>query len=353
MDELAKPPAVATPPVGPGGPVRPHGFDTDALRSRFIQRARPADGPLRRLHLALRDSMPDAWVVRRNYFHRFGVYPDLRRPRRLSEKLTWLKLHGATPLHTLCADKVAVRPWVAERIGADALVRAILIADDPEALTPEAIPDAGFVVKATHDTGSVDICTDRARFDWEACRDRMRQALATPFWRRQRERHYRGIPPRLIVEELLLPDDPAVGLTDYKIHCLHGEPHWIECRIRPAAGTVYGATYSLEWERLPWLHLAGVSDSVQYPHELPRPSRLDDMLRIARRLATPFPLVRVDLYEVGGRVRFGEMTFTPAAALERVEYTDPAAGPWSLDEELGDRLDMDRVRAQLAALRAG
>ena len=352
MDELAKPPAVATPPVGPVGPVRPHGFDTDALRSRFIQRARPADGPLRRLHLALRDSMPDAWVVRRNYFHRFGVYPDLRTPRRLSEKITWLKLHGATPLHTRCADKIAVRPWVAERIGAEHLVPALMTAETAGALTPEAISAPAFVVKATHDTGSVAICTDRAQFDWEACRAEMARALATPFWRCQRERHYRGIPPRLIVEPLLIPDDPAVGLTDHRIHCFHGEPQWIECTVRPQGG-MFNACYGTGWDRLPWLHLDQLATSAQYPDDIARPARLADMLDIARTLSAPFPLARVDLYEVGGRVLFGEMTFTPAAGLERVEYADPAADPWQLDEELGARLDMEGMRRQLAALRAG
>lgn len=353
--ESSAPPsnAPAPEPSGAAAPIAPHVFDAAAVRERIALRApRRVGGTLRRLHLALRDRMPDAWVVRRNYFHRFGVYPDLRTPRRLSEKITWLKLHGATPLHTRCADKIAVRPWVAERIGAGHLVRAILIADTPDALTPEAIPDAGFVVKATHDTGSVAICTDRERFDWDACRARMREALATPFWRRQRERHYRDIPPRLIVEELLVPDDPAIGLTDYKFHCFHGEPLWIECQIRPP-GALYNATYSLDWERQPWLQLADIADSVQYPAELPRPSCLSEMLRLARILAGPFPLARIDLYEVAGRVLFGEMTFTPAAGLERMEYADTAADPWRLDEELGDRLDMARVRARLAELRAG
>ena len=354
MERMAPPPNAPAPePLGAAAPIAPHAFDAAAVRERIALKApRRVGGALRRLHLALRDRMPDAWVVQRNYFHRFGVYPDLRNPRRLTEKITWLKLHGATPLHTRCADKIAVRPWVAERIGAEYLVRAILIADTADALTPEAIPDAGFVVKATHDTGSVVICTDRAGFDWEACRARMRRALATPFWRRQRERHYRDIPPRLIVEELLVPDDPVVGLTDYKLLCFHGEPQWIECQIRPP-GALYAAAYSLDWARLPWLQLAETADSVQYPGELPRPSRLEEMLHIVRTLAAPFPLVRVDLYEVGGRVLFGELTFTPAAGLERTEYTDPAVGPWLLDEELGDRLDMDRVRARLVELWAG
>ena len=330
----------------------PHGLDADALRARFPVRAAVRGGLMRRIHLALRDWLPDAWVVRRNYFHRFGVYPDLRNPQRLSEKINWLKLHGATPLHSRCADKIAVRPWVADRIGKQYLVPVLLTADSAEALTPEAIPAPGFVIKATHDTGSVAICNDREQFDWAACRAAMGRALTTPFWRRQRERHYRDIPPRLIVEDLLIPDDPELGLTDYKVHCFHGEPQWIECQIRPP-GMLYNASYSLEWERLPWLQLDEMSASLQLPSDIPRPAGLAEMLDIARVLSAPFPLTRVDLYEVGGRVLFGEITFTPAAGLERVEYRDPTVDPWQLDAELGARLDMGRVRAQLAALRAG
>lgn len=331
---------------------RPEDFDGAALASRFRPRA-PGGPPglMRRLHLALRDMMPDRWIVRRNYHHRFGFYPDLDRPRLLSEKINWLKLNGATPLHTLCADKVTVRDWVAGQIGAEHLVRAILITYDPGELTPERIPDAQFVVKANHDSGSATICTDRASFDWEGCRAAMREALATPFWRRQRELHYRPIRPGILVEEMLQPEDPAVGLTDFKFHCIHGEPVFIELQIRPP-GRMFNASYSPEWKRLPWLLLADLYDSPQWPEEYPRPSGLERMLAIARRLAAPFPFARVDLYQEGERVLFGEVSFTPAAGLERAEHLDRGDDPTRLDAELGAMLDMDRARAQLAAIRA-
>ena len=309
-------------------------------------------GLLRRLHLALRDRLPDEWVVRRNYFHRFGVYPDLNNPQTLSEKVTWLKLHGATPLHRRCADKIAVRDWVAARVGPEVLNRAILITENPADITPDVIPDRRFVVKANMDTGSVLLCHDRARFDWDACRARMAEALARPFWRIQRERQYRGIRPAIIVEHMLDPDDPAIGLTDHRILCLHGEPQFVEVTVVPP-GALYCAVYSLDWVRLPIQVMAEASNSAVLPFELPRPGGLDRMLDIARRLSAPFPLVRVDLYETGRRVVFGELTFTPSAGLERIEARWPAPGadPRAEDRAWGAHLDMDRTRAQLAALR--
>lgn len=309
-------------------------------------------GLLRRLHLALRDWMPDEWVIRRNYFHRFGVYPDLSTPQTLSEKITWLKLHGATPLHRLCADKIAVRDWVAARVGPDVLNRAILITENPADITPDAIPDRRFVVKANMDTGSVLLCHDRARFDWAACRARMAEALARPFWRIQRERQYRGIRPAIIVEAMLDPDDPAIGLTDHRIYCFHGVPRLIEVTVLPPGG-YFSAVYSPDWARMPVKMMAEASNSDELPFDLPRPALLARMLEVARNLSAPFPLVRVDLYETGGRVVFGELTFTPSAGLERIEARWPAPGadPRAEDRAWGAHLDMDRTRAQLAALR--
>jgi len=314
----------------------------------------PRPGLLRRLHLALRDRMPDEWVVRRNYFHRFGVYPDLRDPRTLSEKITWLKLHGATPLHRRCADKIAVRDWVADRVGAEVLNRAIMITEDPADITPAAIPDRRFVVKANLDTGSVVLCHDRDRFDWEGCRRRMAEALVRPFWRVQRERQYRGIRPAIIVEAMLDPDDPAIGLTDHRIYCFHGVPRFIEVTVVPP-GAYFSAVYSPDWARMPVKMMAEASNSDELPFDLPRPALLARMLEVARSLSAPFPLVRVDLYDTGGRVVFGELTFTPSAGLERMEAARPVPGadPRAEDRAAGALLDMARTRAQLAALRAG
>ena len=36
------------------------------------------------------------------------------------------------------------------------------------------------------------------------------------------------------------------------------------------------------------------------------------MVKIAETLAALFPFVRVDLYDIDGRIYFSEMTFTPA-----------------------------------------
>ena len=305
---------------------------------------------VRRAHLMLRDRLPDAWVVRRNYWHLFGFYPDLKNPRLLSEKTNWLKLHGLAPIHTRLADKVAVRPWVAERIGAQHLIRNILTTDNIDDIRPENIPGDRFVIKGNNDTGSVFIVTDRARFDWQACRDTLRRTLYRKFYRVQREYQYRDIPPMVVVEELLDVEPPGSRITDYKFHCHNGRVAFVELRDwhDPSPSV---AIFSRDWDYLPYVPNEGWASlpSVSQPPQ--RPPLLDRMIEIAETLAEPFPLVRVDLYQSRGQVWFGELTFTPAAGLERLERIEPGGDRTDIDALYGAAFDMDEARRRIAALR--
>ena len=66
------------------------------------------------------------------------------------------------------------------------------------------------------------------------------------------------------------------------------------------------------------------SDNAPKGFSLPKPEGLEEAFQTADRLSRGFPFVRVDLYLTERGVRFGEMTFTPAAALDnkRLPETD-------------------------------
>ena len=304
---------------------------------------------LRRVHLALRDLMPDTWVVRRNYWHLFGFYPDLKQPALLSEKVNWLKLHGIAPIHTQLADKVAVRPWVAARIGSEHLIRTILTTDKIDDIRPENIPDERFIIKGNNDTGSFFVVTDRNAFDWQACRAQLRQTLYRKFYMVQREYQYRDIPPMVVVEELLEAEPPATRMTDYKLHCHNGKLAFVELRDwRDTEPCV--AIYSRDWEHLPYILNEGRASLRPCRATLPRPALFDRMVQIAETLAGPFPLVRVDLYLARGQVWFGELTFTPAVGLERLERIEPGGDRTDIDALFGARFDLQEAKRRIAAL---
>lgn len=284
-------------------------------------------GLLDRAWLRLEKALPDRLAVEEQYRRRNGFRPDLDTPRDLSEKICWLKLHGMTALHRQCADKVDVRGYVRDCLGDELLTREILVTEDPADLNPDRIPDERFVAKANHDSGTILICRDRASFDWEGAREKARTSLSRDFSQRYREKQYKGIRPRILVEEFIEADDGG-DLEDFKIFCFHGQPVLVQLDRDRFIGHRQ-AFFDPNWRRLPVRRAYPPIDGT-----VPRPGQLGLMLEVAATLSRPFPFCRVDLYLAQGRLWFGELTFTPDAGLGRFQ-------PPTFERQMGDLLDLD------------
>ena len=288
-------------------------------------------------------TLPDKLALGIIYRDYFGIWPDLENPRTLSEKIHWLKLNTITALHRRCSDKITAPDYVRGRLGEDFLVPRILATHDVADINPQRITAERFVVKTSHDTGSILFCQDRAGFDWENARSEMRRALRRSFYRYHREYQYATPRPGIVVDEYVDPESP-IGMIDYKVWCFHGKAHWIEVQLG-LPPDLQSAFYSLDWEALRLTLESAPNYPTNYDGAIPAPARLPDLISAAERLAKPFPLVRADFYCPGQRVLFGELTFTPGAGLERY-------GPGDADRRFGDLLDLDRARAQIAEIRA-
>lgn len=252
--------------------------------------------------------LDDREAIIRLYRRHSGRMPELQQPKRFSEKMQWLKLNFRDPVQTIVADKYAVRTWLAERGYAHLLNELIQVADKVDEVDFNKLP-AQFVIKAAHASGWNLICEDKARFDQRVARKLMSEWLRQGIFWNGREWPYRDMPRRLVIESYL--EDSSGSLRDYKFYCFNGDPKFIQANS--GRGTTGHAQnfYSLGWELLPFgKDLAPRKDVV-----IPVPSRLEQMIEIARDLAKDFPYVRVDLYEVDGRVVFGEMTFFPASGM--------------------------------------
>lgn len=297
-----------------------------------------AGSPLRKRLARL---VPARIAVARSYRRKNpGHRPDLRHPRDWSEKLCWLKLHGHTPLHARCADKLEVRGYVADRAGEEVLIPLLFHTDDAEAVTPGAIPARQFVLKTTHDSGGVVICRDRDGFDWARARDFLRWRMGINYYWNGREPGYRHLTPR-VMAEALLPSAPGTALQDYKLWCFHGRVEMIQVMsthaafgadgfegVRGAGDGVSDAFMSRDWARLPY-----VLNKPPMPRDPARPRTLERMIALAEALSSPFAFVRVDLYDSGGQPWFGEMTFFPSAGTSR--FRDPA-----VERRLGDLITL-------------
>ena len=244
---------------------------------------------------------------RRSLARRFrkahGYYPDLFEPRSLSEKVQWIKLHCDLSPLVPYVDKFEVRQFVRRRIGEDYLVPLIGLYDRFDAIDVARLPSA-FAMKATHGCGWNILVPGASSVDWEDAQRRMETWLTTDYSQLGGENCYRAMKRRILIEEFLR--DPCGDLRDYKFYCCEGEPLGAHVDIDRFGDHQY-RVFDAAWREF---EKADPRTAAKVP-PVPRPEKLQEMLEICRALSQGFPYVRVDLYYTGGRIFFGELTFTP------------------------------------------
>ncbi len=266
-------------------------------------------------------------VARREWKKRFGTELDLDHPRDLNEKIQWLMCRSDTSAWTRLSDKVAVRDYVRGKGLGGLLVPMLGTWKRADDIPWDTLPEK-FVLKCNHDSGSTHIVD--AQTDRQAVASALDEALKVRYGYRHGEMHYNGIDPCILAETFLDGGDAVP--VDYKVWCFDGKPYCVWACHGRTADAVYVNVYDLDWNPRP-------EASVYTGHyrdggsSLPRPETLPQMLEAAAKLSEGFPEVRVDFYEAGGKLYFGEMTF--ASLMGRMDfYTEDFL------KELGDQVKL-------------
>lgn len=230
-------------------------------------------------------------------------------PESFYDKIFWMSVHADTALWSECADKVGVRAYVAERCGDGVLPNLYATYKCAKEIDFSVLPDA-FAIKTNNGCASNYLVRSKAEANLEVIRSGLERWLHFPYGELTGQLHYATIPPRILAEELLLnEDDPRTSLTDYKFYCFGGEPRYcyvVSNRRFDAKHTHTRMMYNMKWKSMPEVFTPGKEFGY-----MPSPSCLDEMQDTAASLSAGIPFVRVDLYQVAGAVRFGEMTFMP------------------------------------------
>ena len=246
---------------------------------------------------------------------RFKRKLNLKHPQTLADKVSFLVLHRCMVLMSKCADKWVVREYIADKGLSDILIPTV---GGPwksvEEIDFDALPEQ-FILKATHACKMNYLVPDKRKLDVEHCKQILQKWLNVTYGTYSLEPHYKNIPHQIYAEELL---NTPNGLIDYKIHCLNGVPQFIlVCSDRKSGTGRMQVTLDLfdtQWKSLNRF-VQGSGLEIRGQGKIPRPQTLDKMLEITRKLSVDFPFVRVDLYEVNGRIYFGELTFSPACGV--------------------------------------
>ena len=203
-------------------------------------------------------------------------------------------------------DKVQVKKFVGDRIGREHLIPTLYAGERLPPLKERTWP-LPFVIKANHGSGFNLFV--RSEPDWPRIEEQLEKMLAFDYSRAAGETSYSAVKRQVLIEPLLGTGELPV---DYKFLTFAGVPDAIQVDIdREYAHkrSYYDCAWNLLDIRCKYPLIEGL---------VPRPRYLDKMLEIASELGRDFPFVRVDLYEIGDRVYFGELTFTPVAGFQRI-----------------------------------
>ncbi len=250
-------------------------------------------------------------TIKQRFRKSFGRELDLENPQTLNEKINWLKLNARSSLHTKCADKFAVREYVSSKIGTEYLIPLLYHTENPKELISENLPEIPFIIKTNHDSGGVFIVHDKTKLNYKKAQLDFKRLLNKNYYQESKEWQYKNIEPRIIVEKLLQDRNGNIPF-DYKLHCFNGSVRMIQVDLGRGTENHFRNWYNPQWEREPykWSSPKGLGKFTDpSDDEVPEPSTLKDMIRLSNILSEPFDYVRVDWYDVDGRLFFGELTF--------------------------------------------
>ena len=270
--------------------------------------------------------LPDKLFLKWKFKILMGYKLDLNNPQTFNEKLQWLKLYDRKPTYTKMVDKYEAKEYVKNIIGEEHIIKTLGIYNSFEEIDFEKLPNQ-FVIKPTHTSGDVYICTDKSNINYKELENKIKKWLKRKYFYIHREWPYKNVERKIIAEKYMADNSNSSQLTDYKVYTFNGRAKMI--MINKDRGVDTKADYfDTDYQCLDFFW--------GYPHAEVKPQKpkcFDEMIELAEKLAKDTYELRVDFYEVNGQIYFGEMTFFDAAGFGKFE-------PNEWDKKIGDMLKL-------------
>lgn len=276
--------------------------------------------------------LPDKLMLSLQYYVKLRKKCNYKNPKRWTEKLQLYKMYYRNPLLGTCVDKYEVRKYVAEKGLEDILVKLYGVYKTFDDISLGSLPNS-FVLKTTDGGGGLNVVLvkNKTRTDFGTIKANFQT------WQKRfkagtvpagREWAYSQIKcSRIVAEEMLVnSSNPEAGVEDFKILCFNGEPQFI------IVDKDRYINHKRNFYDTAWNRINVSTDHEQFETPYPQPKNFNRMLDVARKLSEDFPFVRVDLYNVDGKIYFGELTFYPWSGY--VQFT-----PDEFDYTLGELMD--------------
>lgn len=254
----------------------------------------------------------------------------LDNPQTFCEKLQWIKLYDRNPIYTTYVDKVEVKKYVASIVGKDFVIPTIAVWDNVEDISFDNLPNS-FVIKCNHNSGTgMCICRDKNKLNIEKVKRELSRGLAEDYYIINREWPYKNVPRKIFAEQFIssLNGEP---LIDYKFFCFNGHPKYCQViKDRETQETI--DFFDTDWRHQDFIGLNRKAVFSERPIE--KPQNYELMIEIAMKLSKGIPFSRIDLYNINGKIYFGEITLFPMSGLGNFR-------PKEIDKKMGDMIKID------------
>lgn len=248
--------------------------------------------------------IPDALYLKFFYKMYMDRVLNLDNPQTFTEKIQWLKLYDRNPLYTQMVDKHLAKEYVASIIGEEFIIPTIGVWDKFDDIDFSKLPQQ-FVLKVTHDSGGLVICKDKDKMDVKAARKKINKALRTNYYITSKEWPYKNVKRRIIAEKFMV-DESGYELKDYKFFCFDGK---VKALFVATDRAVEGEETKFDFFDEDFKHLPIRNGHPNANRDIPKPEHFEQMKAIAEKLSQGIAHVRVDLYNINGKIYFGELTF--------------------------------------------
>lgn len=252
-------------------------------------------------------------ILEDRFYKKVGYFPNLNDPQTFNEKLNWLKLYYHDKLQEKCVDKITFKEYITQVLGGEYVIPTIGIYEHTEDINFSELPEK-FVIKSNCGWGGeqVIIVKNRETADFNKIRAQINSWLVpwNNYFYQSFEWDYENIKPKIIIEEYL----EAINgdIPDYKLFCYNGKPKVvlvIEDRFKKVK--TKKTFLDINWNILPIRR-----PKCKINEKIEKPENFDEMIKIASKLAEPFPFVRVDFYYLKNKIYIGELTFYPGGGVE-------------------------------------
>ncbi len=250
--------------------------------------------------------MPDKLYLKIHYYLTTGKALNFKNPKGFCEKLQWLKVNDRKSEYTKLVDKLAVREHITEVLGEEYLFPLLGTWDCFDDIDFSKLPDK-FVLKCNHDSGSTKVITDKNSLteqDLDKLRAHFSNRLKREYFYAGREYPYKGIKPCIIAEQFMVDESaPEKSIEDYKFFCFNGKPEIM------FVATDRNIDVKFDFFDMDFNHLDIENIHPQSGKDIEKPLLFEEMKEIASKLSRGIKHVRIDLYELNGKIYFGEYTF--------------------------------------------